>query len=559
MYCFLGSITLHKWHDLASENVVAGLNVGNVLTPQKEAADTHAHLPPCSPNEYDSTLDNTEPDTRLEDLDNDIFEAEDEDFGITFKADNTVKKGQNNAKAKQSTPVQASQRTLESLRNSVQAISAETERQLGGLSSLAKRKSSKPDRSIITRTSSLLDSLREGRAMLTKEGANGKSRADAIDILAHAMNKANVEAKTGQRILESVNENSRTPSALSTDKKAYQDMPKLNKVLERLASNKNGGKVDLSAVQPALKILLEKAAGVPKPQDKSRMVPKASQDSTKVRAEEAAPKPDMALPSLLRGPTAMRVTPGILGSILQSSNSDYTGSSILPIALSSNANTASVMPAKPTLTRSWSSGDLKTFTTDNLLRLNSVDSSIDSSNLGRMRHNSSSGADLASLANSNRNQPLGLGFRRRTNSSGSLMDLVKQADVKAVPSGSPPMTASFVSFDNYGGDDFFGHSYADSSSSVGTASTVSQATTSTASKPAGFLRNLFLGPSNEQLPVESKRPSSVHEAAPNTFSLGAGSSASAESGMNRFGKPTQKDNSSGFGFGFMSYFSGSKK
>ncbi len=156
---------------------------------------------------------------------------------------------------------------------------------------------------------------------------------------------------------------------------------------------------------------------------------------------------------------------------------------------------------------------------------------------------------MGSFAKTGIDQPLGM--RRRTNSSGSLSELIKQADFKA-SSGSPPDHAAFMSFDSYGVSDFSSQGYG-SSKSAGK----SQETTTASNKP-GFLRSLFLGSSaSSEKPTELKRTSSATDMTSGGITLGAGSSASVETGMDRFGKT--QESSGKFGFSFMSYFGGSKK
>ena len=102
-------------------------------------------------------------------------------------------------------------------------------------------------RTILTRNSSALHSLRKGRKMLRSNEKDGRSKTEVIDMIASAMNKANVEAKAGQRILSSLNNSvSSTPRRESIRQRAetltkspelLQEMPNVTKVLEKVTQN----------------------------------------------------------------------------------------------------------------------------------------------------------------------------------------------------------------------------------------------------------------------------------------------------------------------------------
>ena len=104
-------------------------------------------------------------------------------------------------------------------------------------------------RTILTRNSSAMNSIRAGRKMLRSTEKNGRSKTEVIDMIASAMNKANVEAKAGQRILSSLsNSVSSTPRRESIRQRAetltkspelLQEMPNVTKVLEKVTQNIN--------------------------------------------------------------------------------------------------------------------------------------------------------------------------------------------------------------------------------------------------------------------------------------------------------------------------------
>ncbi|XP_065052273.1 trafficking kinesin-binding protein 1-like [Rhopilema esculentum] len=580
-----GSLTLHKWQHLASENVVAGLNVGNVLTHNEAERQADLQISPIDLQsaECSSTLSQSEigSSSYLRDFDNggkkyddDVDDDDDnDDFGLTLKADrsNAARETQpvsQGGKEKQSTPIQASAKSMESMFTSGHPEGSKQDSV--GLKALGMAAKTHHDRTIITRNSSVLASMREARSMLNKENGSAKAKANAIDILANAMSKANVEAKTGQRILESVsNRNNQGRVNLSTPRKDYQDMPKLNKVLERLAANKGKGKVDLDAVRTPLKLLVERAASIST--NKNDATVKTGVDKevkNKSEASAAVSRADVT-PSLVVGPAGMRATTGVLNTILQRSGVSSTQTPLLSSVLSSNISAANSQEpsVKPALTRSWSSGDVRSLNKNDLSSLGSFQPATSSEGSGRVRRNSLN-ADLPSLSDTKKTAFAGLGMLKRSNSSGSLSDLVKQTEIKAT-TGSPPSFAPFISFDNYGVEDFSMNLKSSTSSggttTVTTTTSSTSATTTTVSKPTGFLRSFFLGSSSGSNSVDAKRPSSLHEGGTGTVgaaTVGAavakGTGRSVESGINRFGKALAQEDFGGFGFGLMSYFSGSK-
>ena len=95
-------------------------------------------------------------------------------------------------------------------------------------------------RTIITRNSAALTSLRQGRKLLTDKEREGKSSVEVIDMIANAMRKVNVEAKTGQRILMSLAANQRKKHKGDSPSHGYKNMPHVNKALEKVSQNKNG-------------------------------------------------------------------------------------------------------------------------------------------------------------------------------------------------------------------------------------------------------------------------------------------------------------------------------
>ena len=598
-YIFLGSVTLHKWHHLASENVVAGLNIGLVATPGNQANRDGFEISPidADPTDCSSTLSNPDlvTNTRSNSMEKDVSrifndyaieddDEEEDDFGLTLKADRIAGKSQKSfhqpdVKSKQSTPLQmnsrsttdyfASGHSCQMKSNSLKLGSPE----LQSIDSIVSP--SHHDRSIITRNSSILDSMREARSMLKKENSSAQSKANAIDILANAMSKANVEAKTGQRILESVaTRNTGDKTVSSKMRKDYEDMPKVNKVLQRLAADKEDKKVNLDVVKTPLKLLVERATEKKDaPATETDEVPK--KDTISIEAPASRPP---NLPALLTIPVGMRAATGIFGNFLHQSGVSSGQTSLLSTVFSSNITAVGSEASKPkqTLSRSWSSGDIKSLSKQEISNMGSLPANSDSVGVGRTRSNSLSIEGAPSLSRISKSSFNNLGVLKRSNSSGSFSELAKEIETKTVID-SPPKEAPFVSFDNYGVEDLsfaFGSSVSPVTSTTSISTTTTTTTTTTVSsfqndttstlmpgsRPTGFLRSLFLRSSGSSSTQEMKRPSSVYETDSSTKvgALGKGSSSSAESGMNRFGKALAQDDFSGFGFGFMSYFGGSK-
>ena len=101
-------------------------------------------------------------------------------------------------------------------------------------------------RTIITRNSSALNSLRQGRKLLKNKEASSKSKAEVIDMIASAMNKANIEAQAGQRILTSISlstkqrkrsDSLREKAETFSKSPDFQEMPTFSKVLEKVAQS----------------------------------------------------------------------------------------------------------------------------------------------------------------------------------------------------------------------------------------------------------------------------------------------------------------------------------
>lgn len=521
----------------------------------------------ADPTDCSSTLSNSDlmVDAKFNAYDSEVSDSDEDDIGITLKADKSNNLGsKRDGKSKQSTPNQTNPRSLENIFGRDENCKARSDSR-PGLQALSRTlQSEHSDRSIITRNSSVLESMRKARSMLTSDNGSAKSKADAIDILANAMTKANVEAKTGQRILESVaSKNKENRAAVTPLRKDYQDMPKVSKVLERLASTKGSKKVNLSSVKTPLKRLVEKAAEQKDfPPQNTGLSFEKKDTIDKEPVSKAA-----VLPALMAGPAGLRAATGLLGNILQQDTSSAGHSTLLSTVFSSNITAVGSEPSKsrPVFTRSLSSGDIKSLDKENITNIGPLDTDLESDSASRGRRNSI--ATDMSVSNITKGVFTGLALKR-SNNSGSLSDLAKQMEAKAT-TDSPPKVTPFISFDNYGVEDYsFGYGSGSSSStsksitttSVSNAETATTTTVATASKPTGFLRGLFLSSSSGGTAAEGKRPSSVHEdSSPSLNNLGKGSASSVESGMNRFGKALVQDDFGGFGFGFMSYFSGSKK
>ena len=102
-------------------------------------------------------------------------------------------------------------------------------------------------RTIITRNSAALNSLRQGRKLLTDKERAGKSSVEVIDMIANAMSKVNVEAKTGQRILMSLAANQKKKHKSDSPSHGYKNMPHVNKALEKVAQNKKGNEDQITS------------------------------------------------------------------------------------------------------------------------------------------------------------------------------------------------------------------------------------------------------------------------------------------------------------------------
>ncbi|XP_066925431.1 putative leucine-rich repeat-containing protein DDB_G0290503 isoform X1 [Clytia hemisphaerica] len=209
-----GSDTLSKWHNLASQNVKDGFNVSDV-------SPTKSDAPEAIVDSDTSTAEESDHDNNGQTAHN-----IDPSAPTANKKTPTIRKPLK--PKKQSTPT--------SVKNS------------GGGNSFLKGLET-PDttkRTILTRNSSAMNSLRQGRRMLRSKDNNGRSKAEVIDMIANAMNKANVEAQAGQRILSSItNSTSSTPRRESIRQRAetlskspdIQEMPTVTKVLEKVAHN----------------------------------------------------------------------------------------------------------------------------------------------------------------------------------------------------------------------------------------------------------------------------------------------------------------------------------
>ena len=213
----LGSDTLSKWQNLASQNVKDGFNVSDV-SPTKEA----------QPSSFGDILGGGGFTT---DDSNSITED-----NATTSVNTLNKKMPTIRKPlkphKQSTPA-------------VRGTPSETTATTSVLRGLETPKNTK--RTILTRNSSALNSLRKGRKMLRSNEKDGRSKTEVIDMIANAMNKANVEAKAGQRILSSLNNSvGTTPRRESIRQRAetltkspelLQEMPNVTRVLEKVTQN----------------------------------------------------------------------------------------------------------------------------------------------------------------------------------------------------------------------------------------------------------------------------------------------------------------------------------
>uniref|UniRef100_T2M3I9 Trafficking kinesin-binding protein 1 n=1 Tax=Hydra vulgaris TaxID=6087 RepID=T2M3I9_HYDVU len=91
-------------------------------------------------------------------------------------------------------------------------------------------------RTIITRTSNALTSLRQGRMLLKDETNSDKSKSEVIGMIANAISKVNVEAKTGRRILQSISESPK--SQVVSPRSDYKDMPNVSRALTKAAERR---------------------------------------------------------------------------------------------------------------------------------------------------------------------------------------------------------------------------------------------------------------------------------------------------------------------------------
>ena len=185
---FLGSDTLNKWHHLASQNVTGGIN--SISEPKDE-------IPKINLEERLSLNDNQN-QSSIKKLDNLVF------------------------------PEQIMQSQTLS-KNSTHDATANSVGLFGDLDQLRDK------RTIITRTSNALTSLRQGRTLLKDKDQN-KSKSEVIGMIANAMSKVNVEAKTGRRILESLSESPK--SHIVSPRTEYKDMPNVSRALTKAAERK---------------------------------------------------------------------------------------------------------------------------------------------------------------------------------------------------------------------------------------------------------------------------------------------------------------------------------
>lgn len=207
-----GSDTLNKWHHLASQNVTGGLNVSDSSKENEISVDDDR-----------STVINEEKVSTPNAPELSPIASKNSSSGEEFNTNKTGPK----------------------IRKPIKPSTASTPNSkkgnfLSGLETPAETK-----RTIITRSSSALQSLRHGRKMLRNKESSSKSKAEVIDMIASAMNKANVEAKAGQRILTSLsNSKGRQRSDSLRDKAEsfskspeFQEMPKMSKLLEKVAQH----------------------------------------------------------------------------------------------------------------------------------------------------------------------------------------------------------------------------------------------------------------------------------------------------------------------------------
>jgi len=199
-----GSDTLNKWHHLASQNVTGGLTIN-----EGEQSPEQKKLNLSLEDDTDTVIDshNVPPTISLPDP---ISETTTDEEILSPQVRKTPRV------IKQSTP------------NAKKITSM-----FADLDTAQKR------RTIITRNSSVLSSIRQGRKLLNEEDKAGKSKTEVIDMIANAMSKVNVEAKTGKRILDSLAANKKIKKPVVSPKTEYKDMPHVSRVLEKAAQSKH--------------------------------------------------------------------------------------------------------------------------------------------------------------------------------------------------------------------------------------------------------------------------------------------------------------------------------
>ena len=198
---FIGSDTLNKWHHLASKNIKGGLDISS-----------EEKQPPDMGNSTNSSI---------EDFDISVINREADSLFEVSNMDTSTDDG-----ISVSLPVPKSRIEKSS---SPQGKPVVKPRRLIDLSTPYKK-------TIITRNSSALKSLRQGRSLLNSQQKGGRSQADVIDMIAAAMGKVNVEAKAGQRILSSLNLTPTYEREINGPVRAdYTSMPNVAKALEKAA------------------------------------------------------------------------------------------------------------------------------------------------------------------------------------------------------------------------------------------------------------------------------------------------------------------------------------
>lgn len=188
-----GSDTLNKWHHLANKNVKGGLDITTEEAHPVDMNSTSSSVEDEIPHRTDSIST-----IILDDTDSEVFNT-------------TV-------------PVPKPRPTK---------ITSPREKPVPrprGISDV----SSPQKKTIITRNSSALKSLRQGRNMLKSSQKGGRSQADVIGMIASAMGKVNVEPKAEQRILSSFLSPTGTTN-VSPVKSDFTSMPNVAKALEKAA------------------------------------------------------------------------------------------------------------------------------------------------------------------------------------------------------------------------------------------------------------------------------------------------------------------------------------